>query len=278
MRRISAEASSRSRSSINRCVRRGPSSSTAAGRLNWAVSTRSLGNGMTTDRSAPAAPTNVVVNSSAPQARATCTATNPRPSRPIRRPVVVGLSAVRMPLTPMREARIAGTSPEANAATKPRPAAKAATIASTRKSIQNALRMAADSDRKNRRPAAATATPRIEAQPASSADSPRCCRSSRVRLAPSAVRIATSRARAAARARSRFATFAQATSSTRDTIATSSRKPCNTSRGVSSSEKGTTRTVRRLPDRELASSRRRTAATSFDAASSVDDGCRRPAI
>ncbi len=72
---------------------------------------------------------------------------------------------------------------------------------------------------KSRTPSHATPTPRAPPASDSRKVSERNCRTTRKRLAPSAVRIATSLLRTVARARSRLATLAQAMRSTRKTAA-----------------------------------------------------------
>ena len=127
------------------------------------------------------------------------------------------LSSLSTSWTLSRVAWSAGTTPAMSAETTVVAATNASTGPSTLMTIQNGGSVAAMALLKSRTPTHAMAMPSSAPTPASTSDSVSSCATIRRRLAPRAVRIATSLVREAARASSRFATLEQAMSSTPNT-------------------------------------------------------------
>ena len=116
---------------------------------------------------------------------------------------------------------MAGVSPKATAVTIEIAAANASTRPSTAKTPGSAPDRASTSRARNAAAHRLSTSPAAAPRAVSTRLSARHCRTSRPVVAPSEMRIATSRVRPAARASSRFATFAHVTSSTTATIAAS---------------------------------------------------------
>ncbi len=114
-------------------------------------------------------------------------------------------------------ARRAGIVPAASVDRPVRPTTKAMTIGSIVATSHSGVSRVARPALKKSMPTLATSRPTAAPARASTNVSPSSCATVRTRLAPSAVRTATSLLRAAERASSRLATLAQAISSTPNT-------------------------------------------------------------
>ncbi len=148
---------------------------------------------------------------------ATCAPTSVERSRD-RTPTAPPLPPFIAAITPLRDERSAGTSPNSSAVPRLSSSVNATTRPSGVKSTITASGALATSRSPATRTAhAAPASPSAPPIAASTRLSINSCRTSRPRLAPNASRTEISRPRVVARASSRFATFAQAMSSTSPT-------------------------------------------------------------
>ena len=155
--------------------------------------------------------TSITASASSPTTSTRCAR---RPARPVDAPCRPSLLSVACGSS--RQACSSGTSPKTSPVTTARPSVRP----STRTSSDTVSRRGTLGGARASNPrSAATASPTPRAAPAnvSTRFSIRNWRASRDRLAPSASRTATSRARPRPLMRSRLATFTQPTSSTRPT-------------------------------------------------------------
>ena len=137
--------------------------------------------------------------------------------------------------TSVREARSAGTRPATSAASTVMAVTNRSTVRSMRTSIQNGGFVSAIPWLNIVVPAQAMSRPSAAPATASTITSPSVWRTTWKRLAPRAVRTATSLVRLAARASTRFATFTHAITSTISTAASIIVSTCTVSVPMNSS-------------------------------------------
>ncbi len=151
--------------------------------------------------------------------------TRPLLTRPSRRPEDPRASSLRISATSVREARKAGIVPARMVERNVRPITNAITPGSRLATSQSGNSWLARAALKKSIPILATTRPAAAPTTESTRASASSCDTVRHRLAPSAVRIATSFDRMRVRASSRLATFAQAMSSTPNTALFRSERP-----------------------------------------------------
>ena len=161
--------------------------------------------------------------------------TSPRERRPIFRLVEPRPSSLSSGATSAREARSAGTRPATSAAKTVMAVTKSSTVRSMRTSIQKGGFVSAMPRVNIVVPAQAMSSPRTAPIVASTSTSPSVWRTTWTRVAPSAVRTATSRVRSAARASTRLATLTQAMTSTISTATSIMVRSCTVSVPTNSS-------------------------------------------
>ena len=209
----------------------------------------------------------------APSARTNASATSstasPSRSRTNRPPAVAWPPAsLVISWTSMREAASAGAMPNNTAVARHTARRNANARQSSAISWARGI-VAAPSATSTPVPHRAMSAPMAPPASASNTLSARNCLTSRPRLAPSAARVTTSRARTVIRASSRFATFAHAAASTSPTAAKSIHRDRRIEPSTTS-ETGTTRTPTRAAVPRNCSSKRAAMTRSSAAAASGD--------